>query len=61
IAPQGGQPVFIDNVAYEIINRLKNASSPFSLQAIAHDFNLSQTSSDFFFALFTKGIFREVQ
>jgi len=61
IAPKGRQPVFIDNVAYEIINRLKNASSPFSLQAIEHDFNLSQTSSDFFFALFTNGVFREVQ
>lgn len=61
IAPQGRQPVFIDNTAYEIIDRLKNASSPFSFKGIEHDFNLSQTSSDFFFALFTKECFGEVR
>src|SRR3989344_991127 len=61
IAPQGRQPVFINSIAYEIIDRLKNASSPFSFKGIEHDFNLSQTSSDFFFALFTKEFFREVQ
>lgn len=61
IAPQGRQPVLIDSVAYEIIDRLKNASSPFSFKGIQRDFNLSQTSSDFFFALFTKEFFREVQ
>ncbi len=61
IAPQGCQPVLIDSAAYEIIDRLKNASSPFSFRGIEHDFNLSQTSSDFFFALFTRGFFREVQ
>ena len=61
IAPLGCQPVLIDSAAYEIINRLKNASSPFSFQGIERDFNLSQTSSDFFFTLFTKEIFREAQ
>lgn len=61
IAPQGRQPVFIDSAAYEIIGRLKNASSPFSFKGIAHDFNLSPASSDFFFTLFTKEFFREVQ
>lgn len=60
IAPQGRQPVLIDSAAYEIIDRLKNASSPFSFKGIEHDFNLSQTSADFFFALFTKEFFREV-
>ncbi len=61
IAPQGRQPVLIDNVAYEIINRLKNASSPFSFQTIENAFNLSRVSSDFFFTLFTEGVFREAQ
>ena len=59
IAPQGRQPVFINSAAYEIIDRLKNASSPFSFKGIAHNFNLSQTSSDFFFALTTKGILQQ--
>ena len=61
IAPQGHQPVLIDSIAYEIINRLKNASSPFSFQTIENTFNLSRVSSDFFFTLFTEGVFREVQ
>ena len=61
IAPQGRQSVFINSAAYEIIDRLKNASSPFSFKGIEHDFDLSQASSDFFFALFTKEFFREVQ
>lgn len=61
IAPQGRQPVFINSAAYEIIDRLKNASSPFSFKEIEHDFDLSQASSDFFFALFTQEFFREVQ
>lgn len=61
IVPQGRQPVLIDSAAYEIIDRFKNASSPFSFKGIEHDFNLSQTSSGFFFALFTKGFFGEVQ
>jgi len=61
IAPQGRQPIFIDNTAYEIIDRLKNASSLFSFKGIEHDFKLSRASSDFFFALFTKEFFREVQ
>lgn len=61
IAPQGRQPVLIDSIAYEIINRLKNASSPFSFQTIENAFNLSRVSSDFFFTLFTEGVFKEVQ
>lgn len=61
IAPQGRRPVFMNSIAYEIIDRLKNASSSFSFKGIEHDFDLSQTSSDFFFALFTEGVFREVQ
>ena len=61
IAPQGRQPVFIDNTAYEIIDKLKNASSQFSVKGIERDFKLSQTSSDFFFALFRKEFFGEVQ
>ncbi|MDO8621109.1 MAG: radical SAM protein [Candidatus Levybacteria bacterium] len=61
IAPQGRQPVLVDSAAYEIIDRLKNSSSPFSFKGIEPDFNLSQASSDFFFALFTKEFFREVQ
>lgn len=61
IAPQGRQPVFVDSVAYEIIDRLKNTSSPFSFKGIADNFNLAQASSDFFFTLFTKGFFGEVQ
>lgn len=61
IAPRGRQPVLIDNAAYEIIDRLKNASLPFSFKGIAHDFNLLPASSDFFFALFTKEFFGVVQ
>ena len=61
IAPQGRQPVFINSAAYEIIDRLKNASSPFSFKGIEHDFDISQASSDFFFALFIKEFFREAQ
>lgn len=61
IAPQERQPVLVDGAAYEIIDRLKTASPPFSFKEIEHDFSLSQISSDFFFALFTKGFFREVQ
>lgn len=61
IAPQGRQPVLIDSIAYEIINRLKNASSPFSFQTIESTFNLSRVSSDFFFTLFTEGVFREAR
>jgi len=61
IAPQGHQPVLIDSIAYEIINRLKSVSSPFSFQTIENAFNLSRASSDFFFTLFTGGVFREVQ
>ena len=60
IAPQGRQPVFINSAAYEVINRLKNASSSFSFKEIGHGFNLSPASSDFFFTLFTEGVFREV-
>lgn len=60
IAPQGRQPVFIDSTAYEIIDKLKHTSSPFSFKGIEDDYHLSQTSSDFFFALFAKGVFREV-
>ncbi len=60
IASQGRQPVFINGTAYEVINRLKNASSSFSFKEIGRDFNLSPASSDFFFTLFTEGVFREV-
>lgn len=61
IAPKGRQPVFIDNAAYEIIERLQNTAAPFSFQTIENTFNLSRISSDFFFTLFTEGVFREVQ
>lgn len=61
IASQGCQPVLIDNAAYEIIDKLKDVSLPFSFKRIAHDFNLLPTSSDFFFVLLTKDFFREVQ
>jgi len=61
IVPQGGQPIFIDNTAYLIIDRLKNESGPFSFQTIEDNLGLSQSSSDFFFSLFMKGVFRETQ
>lgn len=61
IAPQGRQPVLIDNAAYEIIEGLRDTAAPFSFQAIENTFNLSRISSDFFFTLFTEGVFRETQ
>lgn len=60
IAPQGQRPVFIDSVAYRIIEGLQNATAPFSFQTIENTFNLSRASSDFFFTLFTGGVFKEV-
>ena len=61
IAPQGRRSVLIDSVAYEIIEGLRNTVTPFSFHAIENTFNLSRDSSDFFFRLFTEGVFREVQ
>lgn len=61
IAPQGRQPLLIDNAAYEIIEGLRDKATPFSFQTIENAFNLSRVSSDFFFTLFTEGIFREAQ
>lgn len=60
IAPQKRSPTFLNNIGYQIIQRLQELAQPFFLRDTERIFNLSRDSEEFFYMLNTKGVLQEV-
>jgi len=56
-----GLPLFLNEDAYVVILKLKGLISPFTFKEAASNLGLSQDSSDFFWALFTREVFQEIR
>ena len=61
MASKNSLPLFLNEDAYAIILKLKERILPFTFKEALGNLGLSQDSSDFFWALFTKGVFRETR
>lgn len=61
IASKDSLPLFFNEDAYTIILKLKEQMLPFTFKEVIDNLALSQDSSDFFWALFTRGVFQETR